>query len=428
MSGNLAGISLAPRQRSTGRRGFFKDRALELHNDGYAVVPIPIGRKGPVKEGWTQFGNAQTRPQVEALIREAGDGDGIGIVAKHTPMVDLDIRDHELVRKLSDLANDELGWTPDRIGQAPKTGKPYRCSKPFPKIVGREFRLPSDKPTDKPHRIEVLCDGQQWVAHHWHPETDLPYHWEDDLPPRDELPDIDEEMAWAFVTKAEEIIAENDGKFVDQVGRANGRAAANCNTGEHVNGGTYQLGDVEAIASALEAIPNSDAAVSWDTWNRIAMAIKAAIGEHGWPLFQAWSGRNPKFNAATTAKLWNGINREAVHTCGAQTVYGHASDHGWVPPADVYLNPDKRADVEHGAEIARRILEAHQRRKEQAQEEGQEGRGERFAGAPDFDEMGRQKSLEELPARMRARVPARMLRELKQTRGPALRAMAGSSP
>ena len=299
MSGNLAGISLAPRQRSTGRRGFFKDRALELHDDGYAVVPIPIGSKGPVKEGWTQFGNAQTRPQVEALIREAGDGDGIGIVAKYTPMVDLDIRDHELVRKLSDLANDELGWTPDRIGQAPKIGKPYRCSKPFPKIVGREFRLPSDKPTDKPHRIEVLCDGQQWVAHHWHPETDLPYHWEDDLPPRDELPDIDEEMAWAFVTKAEEIIAENDGKFVDQVGRANGRAAANCNTGEHVNGGTYQLGDVEAIASALDGHPQrAMPPCSWDTWNRIAMAIKAAIGEHGWPLFQAWSGRNPKFNAA----------------------------------------------------------------------------------------------------------------------------------
>jgi hypothetical protein len=58
-----------------------------------------------------------------------------------------------------------------------------------------------------------------------------------------------------------------------------------------------------------------------------------------------------------------------------------------VPPAGVYLNPDKRADVEHGAEIARRILEAHQRRKEQAREGAQEARGERFVGPPDFDEQ-----------------------------------------
>ncbi len=59
--------------------GFFQARALELHEVGYPVVPIPSGRKGPVLPGWTAFADGQTKEgrlpafHVGRLLRVAGE-------------------------------------------------------------------------------------------------------------------------------------------------------------------------------------------------------------------------------------------------------------------------------------------------------------------------------------------------------------------
>ncbi len=58
--------------------GFFQARALELHEVGYPVVPIPGGRKGPVLLGWTAFADGQAKEgrlpafHVGRLLRVAG--------------------------------------------------------------------------------------------------------------------------------------------------------------------------------------------------------------------------------------------------------------------------------------------------------------------------------------------------------------------
>ena len=41
--------------------GFFQARALELHEVGYPVAPIPGDRKGPVLPGWTALPTGRQR-------------------------------------------------------------------------------------------------------------------------------------------------------------------------------------------------------------------------------------------------------------------------------------------------------------------------------------------------------------------------------
>ena len=186
--------------------GPFQDRALALFAGGHRVVPIPLGHKGVFIEGWASLADTQDEASVRELVRTANSC-GIGILAKRTAGVDIDVRDGDLAQRLAGLAHGTLGWTVERIGAAPKLLLPYRVEVPFRKVTSREFVLPGDAPGDKPHRVEVLGDGQQWVAYHTHPETGRPYHWPDgELPDRDDLPELTVEAAVEFIVAAEAML------------------------------------------------------------------------------------------------------------------------------------------------------------------------------------------------------------------------------
>src|SRR4051812_1287865 len=51
--------------------GEFKARALKLFGDGYRVLPIPRGRKGPILQDWPAQADTQTGAVVEELIATA---------------------------------------------------------------------------------------------------------------------------------------------------------------------------------------------------------------------------------------------------------------------------------------------------------------------------------------------------------------------
>ena len=53
-----------------------------------------------------------------------------------------------------------------------------------------------------------------------------------------------------------------------------------------------QQGTPDAVRAALAWIPNAD--LDYDSWVRIGMAIKGAIGEAGAELFAAWSAQSAK--------------------------------------------------------------------------------------------------------------------------------------
>ena len=100
--------------------------------------------------------------------------------------------------RIEELARERLGDTPAvRIGRAPKRLLVYRTETPF-----KGFKLSP---------IEILCEGQQFVAFAIHPDTGRPYEWpEESLAEIDigRLPAITEAQARAFAEEAYALLPE----------------------------------------------------------------------------------------------------------------------------------------------------------------------------------------------------------------------------
>jgi DNA-binding cell septation regulator SpoVG len=187
----------------------FGELAPFLADYGYEPVPIRPGAKAPMIDDW-QAGHLPNHylPQYASW--------GTGILTRSCPAVDLDVRDKELVRVLIELADDLLGPSPFRVGCPPKVLVPFRTGAPLDKISGRWWAMPGDDwraPAYSPHRVEILGDGQQFVAYARHPRGTF-YRWCRGEPMdtlQIDLPEIDVDQAQAFLETAERVIAEAGG-------------------------------------------------------------------------------------------------------------------------------------------------------------------------------------------------------------------------
>jgi RecA-family ATPase len=119
-----------------------------------------------------------------------------------------------------------------RVGLAPKRLLPFRCIIPFKKTCTPWF-VTGD---GVKHRVEVLADGQQFVAEGIHEDTGQPYTWGDGEHalnvPRADLAIMDEGLASRVVAVAGEIMKQagwtefNAGTGEDKKPRSNGNGKA----------------------------------------------------------------------------------------------------------------------------------------------------------------------------------------------------------
>lgn len=214
--------------------------------------------------------------------RWCNDGANVGLRADRFPAVDIDCKDAALVQQIAARAFDVLGAAPVRIGRAPKALLMYRTDEPF----GR-MRLWLTKPNGETDLVEILGEGQQYLVHGTHPNTGLPYVWEQD-PIGHNLVTISAAQASAFLDALAAEMAlyyrverEGDGKrlvtlSLDQDG--------------------LRAPSLDLVREAVAAIPNADAAFPTRTdYLKMGYAIKAACGaEHdneAYEVFAAWAGR-----------------------------------------------------------------------------------------------------------------------------------------
>lgn len=304
-----------------------------LVTNGYAILPIGPGTKKPgqFKRGaWTDYpewNRHAERPttEVEVTAWSAWPDCGIGIVGGAVAAVDIDIVENaELALQIERLARDKLGDTPAlRIGKAPKRMLIYRTAAPFRGI--------------KRHPLEVLCLGQQFLAYADHPDTSAPYVWpEEGLADLDitDLPEITAETATAFLDEAYALLPE----ALRQRGLSAMSPAA-----EYLRSHS-QIGTLPAIQAALEWLPNAE--LDYDSWMRIGMALKGALGEAGKDLFAKWSAQAAKDVPATTAKAWASFKPDRI---GAGTIYHLAMERGWQPDASLRLDGSAACDGKHPA-------------------------------------------------------------------------------
>lgn len=314
---------------------FMEQHGATLQSSGFSVLPIGPREKKPMR--WTgrsyvdmPWERYRARKH-DAIMRTWAmwPDCGIGIVCGTIVAVDIDVDDPELQDQLYALAVEMLGETPAvRVGKEPRRLLVYRTTQTFKKMAVGKL---------KGAQVEILADGQQFVAYGIHPEGH-PYRWVNkdlrDLTLAD-LPEHDHQGFWQFLVKARELLPQADEALPQDDGTPGG---------QHVSSGE-QKGTVEAISSALSVIPNPD--LSWDDWNRIGMAVFGALGDEGWDLFNGWSELSVKYNALETRRRWASYHKSPPTSIGAGTIYHIAGEYGWACPPGVTMNGEvARLEVE----------------------------------------------------------------------------------
>ena len=149
---------------------YLREYGPSLIENGYSIVPIKRGTKAPVGvAGWQNI-NAT----LNDLGKWASQGyEGVGILAKYNPGVDIDVLDTEVSRLMVSYVRRRLPGGLIRIGKAPKTLIVYRTTSPFKKIRSATYE---DRFGDL-HAVEILGDGQQFLCYAEHCDTLRPYEW-----------------------------------------------------------------------------------------------------------------------------------------------------------------------------------------------------------------------------------------------------------
>jgi hypothetical protein len=283
-----------------------------LEANGLQPIPISLphpsdpdlGKKPPgTLEAWSRATLVATR-----LPRYAGCG--TGILTATTPAVDIDARHAELADAIDRMVFKHIGDAPVRYGQAPKRLRVYRTAEPFTKLSTAGYRLPGDEPGAKTHKVEILGDGQQFVAYGMHPATGRPYAWPDDNLldlERDDLPELTPAMAVRIRDAADAMLAKAG--TVSARGASSTRPAALHRLGPAPRP-VRDLAEARRVLDLLRSIDPSE--LDRDTWIRSAYGVKAALGECGKSAWLAWSAHSTKHGASgrtdTPARMWARVN------------------------------------------------------------------------------------------------------------------------
>ena len=182
---------------------------LKLRENGYCPVPV-LGKRPPLP-AWQNVCKTAGEYEIRRWSRDLPDAVSTGILGGLVIGVDIDVLVPELAERLTFKCAQILGHTPlRRIGRAPKILFCYRVEAPINKLQTPDLFL-DDR---SKHKVEMLADGQQFVAFGIHPDTGAPYRWGEQSPldtPLAELPLVTEEALRRFKEEAEKIVREAGG-------------------------------------------------------------------------------------------------------------------------------------------------------------------------------------------------------------------------
>ena len=276
---------------------------------GYDTTPL-VGKR-PIIEAW------QTRPD-EALEFDKYNGHNTGGLTggkSHLVAVDVDVYDQRIAQQFGEIITEELGFAPQRIGMAPKTLFVFRCTEAIPKMRTAIFNIKG-----KDCAVEILAEGQQFVASGIHPDTNKKYKWVDDTLvdiPIDKLTAVTPDQLREFIAMSNTMLSKH--------GKPKGRKA---------NGTPQQLdwfatqelaGEVKEIDVALAHIPNDD--WHYEDWVKMALSLKGAVADEGYDLWHRWSQRSQKYDERETDRVWQSI--KDVKAVGAGSIFYMAKDYGF---------------------------------------------------------------------------------------------------
>lgn len=100
----------------------------------------------------------------------------VGVRTDDLAVIDIDIYEPDVAARVTEAVEARFGIAPKRIGQAPKVALVYLAKEPGRKITSPTWVDPDD-PAGRAQRVEVLGQGNQFIAFGIHPGTKEPYRW-----------------------------------------------------------------------------------------------------------------------------------------------------------------------------------------------------------------------------------------------------------
>jgi Primase C terminal 2 (PriCT-2)/Family of unknown function (DUF5906)/Bifunctional DNA primase/polymerase, N-terminal len=271
-----------------------------LINNGYHIVPIQVGKKAPGFDGWQK--SRSTKQQLKEWLDHGHKNSGVGIITKNTPAVDIDVLDDVVSKKMGQWVVKNIADAPVRIGKAPKRLYLFRCDEPFRKITSNTY---VDE-WDQKHKIEILGEGQQFVAYHIHPETKRPYDWpEFDGPvetPAVDLPLLTEEKARQLIEYFDEVAVEEGWKLAKKARMTMGVSSVADNP--WVEDSDAIDISIDELRSRLLLVPGAE---DYDTWLQVGMALFHQFDgeEVGKELWHEWAETADNYDADALDRRWD---------------------------------------------------------------------------------------------------------------------------
>jgi hypothetical protein len=295
--------------------GYLAEKGLPVWQNGYNVIPIAPGDKRPSIDNWLE---ETTEAKIKNWKANGRADHGVGITTANNPLIDVDTLNEAMSLEMIDYVKTHIGYPLERIGKAPKIGLLFRTDKPFRKISSKVYTDPEGNRA----QVEILCDGQQFVAFHVHPDTGEPYRWlhneDPEKTPASELTPITEAQCRGAVAHFEET-AETWGW---QRRRSPGALAlpspaANDVPGfiddDEIRGDSNEPCGLSesAIARTLMLIPNDEAFDAREDWIKIGFAVhhETEGSEFGRDLWENWSIQHPSHDEALFDKAWGSFGK-----------------------------------------------------------------------------------------------------------------------
>ena len=338
---------------------YFKDLAWDVFDNGYNIIPIAPGRKAPLIQKWSEL--EASEDLIKQWMKPNAES-GIGINCRFTPAIDIDCFDISIIEHMEEyIANLLDADLSIRQGNAPKILIMCRTTEPFTKIQSDTY---SDE-DERSNKLEILGDGQQFVAYHTHPDTNKPYRWLSKSEPltthADDLPFLSEKHARLIVNEFERVVREwTDWPTTKRNNREN---LSRVNRDDPFSSIVAPINiDYEVLRDHLMMIDPED----YDIWYQVGMALYHQFdgGYDGLDLYVEWSSTSDKFAPGKCDKKWPtfGIDNKRKEPITARTILHLAKEatdslaaRAFIDMSDDFSRCREYEDWSHLMEKARKI-------------------------------------------------------------------------
>jgi|TARA_R110001599_G_scaffold352488_1_gene587512 hypothetical protein len=320
-----------------GKHSFLASDGKAIIDQGYRIVPISRGYKFPNGLKNWQMIEADHKLVDEWANNQFING-GVGILTGEVVGIDIDVLDHAIVDKLIIWCEANIGYAPRRVGFAPKALLVYRTETPFKKLKSRVYQDNDGRDV----AVEILAQGQQFVAKAVHPVTNKPYEWQNyDLvsTPKESLSLISQDQCSSLIEYFHAIAPKNwkqksytllpalsDDKT--DISLINIKPKADLSNAEikevlnRVDNEDYHVWVKVGMALHHQYDGSSLGFELWDEWSRTSSNYDAKALPAKWETFEADSGTNPTTFATVLmmAKVVYDNTQEALHDCVTRAI------------------------------------------------------------------------------------------------------------